>query len=223
MGISTWVAVISAVVAVGSLAWNVRHGRLTLRPKVSIDADRMPVGAISWPSRDQGQFAIDGPKASVDFVACTLAVAGSTVITRAGLIPAGAVGRWQKITRQRVDLTGEEYIADADAPDSGRREKGMGLAQIPDEHDSLRLPRQVSDQKLVLRLDVNQGLATIRPKSLVRVWIETSTGHRFYSAPTTAWEQRYRGIAHWKDGELIHGPPPPTSDDSHSELGYDHP
>lgn len=75
MSTETWISVVSVAVAIGSLEWNVRLGRLARRPKISIDAERMPVGALDWPSRDQGTFAVDDPRATLDFLACTVAVA----------------------------------------------------------------------------------------------------------------------------------------------------
>lgn len=219
VSIQTWISVVSVTVAIGSLACNVWLGWLARRPRISIDAGRMPVGALDWPSRDQGTFAVDDPRSTVDFLACTVAVADSTVITRAGLIPPDAVGRWPRLLRKarkaRVDLTGAEYVASAASPDSGLREHGVGLAQIPDEYDLLRLPRQVSNDKLVLRLDVETTVTSaVRPTSPVCVWIETESGRLVYSAPSTAWERRYRGIAHREGDSLVPGPPPLASDRS---------
>lgn len=181
---ATWIA-LAALLA--SLIWNAvqfRDRQLTRRPRVVIDVRPVP-GASSWPDVQEGQFT--GEQSTALYVSGTIHVAGSAVITGARLAPAVGEAPWDSLPEPDI------YVGDPTEPDSGRRESGMGVAQIPDEHVLHRLPRPVGDGQIVIRAEYSRPLPSpIRESDGARLWVETDTGNRFLS-PVGQFTHRYRG------------------------------
>lgn len=164
-----------------------RDRRLERHPDVHIDVSKVPAGAASWPDRREGQYT--GSESTALYMAGTVHVSGNTIITRAGI--ASGIGN---IKQNLVDLTSTAYVADAENPDSGRREAGMGLAQFPDEYIIRSLPHPLSTSSVVLRVEHARPLPdSLNEHAEIRLWVETSGGHIFESQPSHISGERYRG------------------------------
>lgn len=217
--------VVSLAALVASVAFNVWQffdRRAARRPRVYLDVNPVP-GSPSWPDRREG--ALTGGEASALFLAGTIHVAGSAVLTDVRLAP--ATGRPRRSAWKRMPAP-DVYVGDPAQPDSGRRESGMGIAQIPDEHTAHRLPQPLTDAQLVIRVEYPEPLpASLNRHQGARLWVETDTGHRFLS-PVGEFHNRYRGprpamgaaerppFAHELTG------PPPASGESTELLGPEH-
>lgn len=164
-----------------------RDRRLERRPDVYVDVSKVPAGAESWPDRREGQYT--GNEANALYMAGTIHVSGNTTIRRAGLAPATG-----HIERNGVDLTATAYVGDPENPDTGRRESGMGIAQIPDEYVLRSLPQPLSTGSVVLRVEHARPLPQpLNEQSELRLWVQTSEGHYFASEPSLISGERYRG------------------------------